>query len=85
MDWGTLLLGGVVGFVVNWCWDEYKRRKKIADVNRRYSFLARRYTNLRNGTTATGGTIEITQNGDGTFQVTGSIQMAQHNGRAIFG
>jgi len=75
MGWGTLLVGALLGLPVeifgHWCWDQYKRRTKIAETNRKYSFLARRYTNLRNGTTPTGGTIEITQNGDGTFKVTG--------------
>ena len=48
-----------------------EEKRKVAAISRKYSFLARRYTNLRNGISPTGGTIEITQSGDGTFKVTG--------------
>src|SRR5579862_7674170 len=75
MEWGTLLVGAVVALPFeifgHWCWDRWKKRRKVAAISRKYSFLVRRYTNLRNGITPTGGTIEITQNGDGTFNVTG--------------
>jgi hypothetical protein len=75
VDWGSVLLGAALGLPVeivgHWCWDQYKKWRKVSETNRKYSFLARRYTNMRNGTIPTEGTIEITQNKDGTFAVTG--------------
>jgi hypothetical protein len=53
-------------------WDSFKRHKKESAIKTKYGFLARKYTNLRNGTTPTGGSIELTQKDDGTFRTVGS-------------
>lgn len=75
MEWGTLLVGAVMALPFeifgHWCWDQWKKKRRVAAISRKYSFLVRRYTNLRNGITPTGGTIDITQDSDGTFKVIG--------------
>jgi hypothetical protein len=45
---------------------------KRSVVKKKYAFLARKYIDLRKGTVPTGETIELVQNPDGTFNVTGS-------------
>jgi len=74
MDVAELVAAAIVAvpfeFLVHMGWDHYKRSRKQAALKNQYAFLARRYTNLRNGTTPTGGSIELTQNADGSFDVT---------------
>jgi hypothetical protein len=52
-------------------WDRYKRWEKETRIKKTYSFLARKYANLRGGHTPTGGSIELIQNKNGTFNVVG--------------
>jgi hypothetical protein len=72
MELSELLAGALVAlpfeFLVHMGWDRYKRWRKEARIKQEYSFLARRYTNLRNGTTPTGGSITLTQNANGSFK-----------------
>lgn len=75
MELVELLAGAVVAlpfeFLAHLGFDRYRRWRREASIKNKYAFLARRYTNLRNGTTQTGGSIRLTQIADGTFEVTG--------------
>jgi hypothetical protein len=75
MDIVELVAGALVAlpfeFLAHMGWDRYKREKKAGELKKRYAFLARRYTNLREGTVPTGGSIELAQSIDGTFNITG--------------
>jgi hypothetical protein len=79
MNWNELLVAALAGavvalpfeFLAHKAWDTHKRRSKEAGFRKSYAFLARKYTNLRNGQEPTGGSVELTQNKDGTFSVVG--------------
>ena len=68
-DWLKLVAGCILGVFGKWLYDsvlEFKRRRKL---RRKYGKLARTYANLREGTTPTGGHIQLTQRRDGAFDV----------------
>jgi hypothetical protein len=70
-----LFVGAIVALpfelLAHAAWDRIKRYRKESAIRTKYAFLARKYTNSRNGITPTGGSIELTQQDDGTFRTVG--------------
>jgi hypothetical protein len=68
------VLSYIVDFVIGFCthaaFDVFKARKKRRALRLKYAHLSGAYSNWRNGTEETGGTIQLEQQKDGSFKVT---------------
>jgi hypothetical protein len=79
LDWPNLVAGGVLGIPLGYLaayaaharYDRKQAAGRAASLHRRYGTLAGAYSNYRPDGTATGGSIELTQNPDGSFAVVG--------------
>src|SRR5438128_10120394 len=75
LDWPNLTAGAIVGFLVgflaNHAYWSYRRSSTSRTLRKKYAFLARTYSNWRNGTEPTTGSVKIDQNPDGSFKVVG--------------
>jgi hypothetical protein len=61
--------GFFVGLFANWCFAKWQVEARHRELRKKYENLAGAYSIYRGGTTDTSGTVELTQNDDGTFDV----------------
>jgi len=74
-DWPNLLLGLMLGAIADYLihagYNRHKESAKGRALRRKYGKLARTYSNIRDSGTPTTGSVQLTQNRDGSFHVVG--------------
>ena len=75
LDWPNLIVGFVLGCVAAYAahayYDRRQETKRASRLRDRYGKLAHAYANYRPDGTATGGSVELSQNQDGSFKMIG--------------
>jgi hypothetical protein len=71
LDWPNLIGGFVLGCAAAYIAHALYDRNRTARLRKKYGMLARAYVNYRPDGSKTGGSVELTQNPDGSFKVVG--------------
>jgi hypothetical protein len=75
LDWPNLIVGFVLGFAAAYAahsmYDKGQAKARASFLSKEYGKLAGSYSNYRPDGTATGGSIELSQKPDGSFDIVG--------------
>jgi len=75
LDWPNLIGGFVLGcaaaYAAHVLYDRNQTSARASLLRKKYGKLARSYSNYRSDGSATGGSIELTQKPDGSFEIVG--------------
>lgn len=74
------VLGVVTGYIAHAIYDRSQASSRASLLRKKYGHLAGEYVNFRADGSATGGTIELSQNSDGSFEI-----VALHSNRTLIG